>query len=57
MNKTQWTPALIAALRAELAGNLRPDLITYANRTVRNPPSRAELDKAQLVLALAGELV
>ena len=55
MTQTQWAPALVAALRAELAGNTRPDLITWANRVLRNPPSRAELDKARLVLTLAGE--
>ena len=55
MTQTQWAPALVAALRAELAGNTRPDLITWANRVLRNPQSRAELDKARLVLTLAGE--
>ena len=57
MTKTQWAPALVAALRAELAGNTRRDLITYANRMLRNPPSQAELDKARLILTLAGERV
>lgn len=55
MKKPEWPPALIAALRAELAGNTRRDLTTWANRVLRKPPSRAELDKARLALTLAGE--
>lgn len=55
MTKIQWKPALVTAIRAELTGNTRRDLITWANRVLRNPPTRAELERARLVLTLAGE--
>ena len=50
--KTQWPEALKAAIRAELAGNTRRDLLTWARRVLRDPATPAELDKARLVLSL-----
>ena len=53
--KTTWSPALLAAVRKELAGNTRIDLLDWARRVLRNPPSRTELARAKLVLKLAEE--
>ena len=47
-----YPPALIAAIRKELAGNTRHDLITWARRVLRNPPTKAELERAKLVMAI-----
>lgn len=47
-----YPPAVISAIRAELAGNTRHDLITWARRVLRNPPTKAELARAQLVMAI-----
>ena len=47
-----WPSTLIAAIRAELAGNTRHDLITWARRVLRNPPTKAELARAKLVMAI-----
>lgn len=51
---TQWPPALVAAIRAELAGNTRLDLLSWANRVLRESSSSDELAKARLVLAIDG---
>lgn len=47
-----WPPELIAAIRAQLAGNTRLDLLSWANRVKRNPPNKIELARARLVLAI-----
>ena len=51
---TQWPPALVSAIRAELAGNARLDLLSWANRVLRESSSKDEFDRARLVLAIEG---
>lgn len=51
----KWPESLVAAVKAELAGNARRDLIGWAHRTVdANTAGRAvsseDLDRARLVL-------
>lgn len=46
------SPQLKAAIRAELNGNTRHDLITWARRVLRSPPTKAELARAKLVMAI-----
>jgi hypothetical protein len=50
--KQKWPPALVDSIRAELAGNARRDILTWARRVLIKPPSSAELDRAKLVLEL-----
>lgn len=49
----RWPLALITAIRTELTGNTRQDLISWAQRITRNPPSKQELSRAKLVLDIA----
>lgn len=51
---TNWPPALVAAIHAELAGNTRLDLLSWANRVLRESLNKDELAKARLVLAIEG---
>lgn len=56
----KWPAPLVAAIRTELEGNARRDLIGWAHRTVdakaaKKPVSAEDLDRARLVLDLASE--
>jgi hypothetical protein len=56
----KWPEPLVAAIRAELQGNARRDLIGWAHRTVdakatKKPVSAHDLERARLVLVLASE--
>lgn len=53
----RWPDALVSAVKAELAGNARRDLLGWAHRTVDahaagKAVSPADLARARLVLAI-----
>lgn len=54
-SQSQWPASLLAAIRAELQGDARRDLLGWAHRTVdahaaKRPVASADLARAKLVL-------
>lgn len=56
----QWPEQLVSAVRAELAGNARRDLLGWAHRTVDahrlgGNVAKSDVQRARLVLAVGAE--